>query len=416
MTQHLIKYLDQFGRYRPVDEANDVFGLKGIRLGGVLFDETNITQTSVTEAIDTRLTDLEALFSGHVYQQDLDLALIRATIQSLNESISLLGLDITAILNDNPLEETIETVGGETILTTSTIQWSIDNAEVDVVVYRNGMRLVQDQTGGTGADYRKVSSNQIEIFRTALAEDRYTFRSIRQLLSIKPKSYFYGHTDGRSGKSLPLPNRYAPNTDQLSIFRNGILSIKSYTLGSSDVRYEETSPTFITFEDLLVSDDVVSYLNTALTPKFRYYQQGVTGTVLTIPSYIVGNDGLKVWRNGVLMNTSSMGSTFDQYSETSTTQVTLAEPAVATDLFIFEDANTAPQFREDITGISGTVITLSNSYTVGDDRLLVFRNGKLLYKSTTIGDPIDRYLESGTSEITLEIAVDVTDWISVIYL
>jgi hypothetical protein len=276
--------------------------------------------------------------------------------------------------------------------------------------------LRQDQAGGALADYRKISNNQIELTRTALAEDRYTFRSERQLLSIKPKNYYYGHTDGLTGRAVALPSRYAPGTEQLSIFRNGVLLVKSGTLGQPEDRYEETSPTFVSLDEVLATTDVVSYLNTAVTPKYRFVQTGVTGTVLTIPAFTLGNDGLKVWRNGVLMNTASLGDAIDQYSETTTTSITLVEAAVATDIFTFEDANTAPVWREDISGVTGTVITFSNPFTVGDDKLLVFRNGKLIYKSTTLGDPIDRYLESSTTQITLEQSVSAPDVISAIYL
>jgi len=118
MTQYLLKFVtttnDAFNR--PVDETTDIFGFKGIRLGGVLFDETNIQTVSGTESI-----------SGDLQSQ------------------------IDAIVNDQAKEVTIEKEDTSALISVSgSLEFDPSNSVKDLQVYRNGLKLVQSPNSVSG--------------------------------------------------------------------------------------------------------------------------------------------------------------------------------------------------------------------------------------------------------------------------
>lgn len=412
----LRKYDSTSGRTSVVDEDNDIFGLKAIRLNGVLFDPTNIGTQSQIEALETIANNLQTQLNSHELQNSIDIDAIRADVQALYDLIGLLSQEVSRFYLDEPIEERIVTTEGQTVLVASVVSWATSNAIQDVEVWRNGVRLYQDVTGGTDKDYRKLDSNRIEITRAARADDRFYFRMERRLRNSMPAPYFYQHTADYAGRGIPTPQRYVLNSDRLTVFKNGTLLVRGTTYGEAVNQYDESSPNFIALRESIAPGEVVSFLHQANSPAFRFAQTGITGAVITIPTYVVGDGRLKVWRNGVLMNNQGIGDATEQYSETSTTSITLADPAVADDWFVFENAYAPHAFRENITGVTGFVLTLSNSYTPGDDRLMVFRNGILMFKSVTLGDPVDRYSETSSTEITLEEVATSSEWFSVIYL
>ena len=418
MVELLRKYDTTTGRTHVADESSDIFGMSAVRLGGVLFDKDNISTKAELQVVNDSLTALQSVLNAHIYQNGIDHQYFGGEIDSLYELIGMLSNDLGRIYNDSPIEERIETTDGQTVLVASTLQWSPDHAIRDLIVYRNGVRLDQDTSGGTAHDYTKLDSTRIRLNnRTARADDRFYLRMERSNLSSAPTSYYYVSNDGYLGRGIPTPNPYTVSSERLTVFLNGVLLIASTSVGDPVDRYEESSPTFIALgESILNENSVVSFLNQTQSPNYRFVQTGVTGTTLTIPAYTIGNKQLKVWRNGILMNNQSLGSSDFQYTESSTTTIELASAALSEDIFVFENANQAPQFREDITGVTGTTITLANSYTPGDQHLLVFRNGVLMFKSPTLGNPVDRYSESSSTTIELDDSATSGEVFSIIYL
>jgi hypothetical protein len=120
----------------------------------------------------------------------------------------------------------------------------------------------------------------------------------------------------------------------------------------------------------------------------------------------MGDDSLRVFRNGVLMNTDSLGDPQDQYSETSSTSITLALAPSVDEIFTFISGD-APTFRDDRSGLTGTVISSIPSYSVGSGEMLVYRNGVLIFNSTILGNIEQRYQETTSTSITLEDAAEV---------
>jgi hypothetical protein len=100
-----------------------------------------------------------------------------------------------------------------------------------------------------------------------------------------------------------------------------------------------------------------------------------------------------------------------RYSENTSTELTLATAAIAADVFQVYNAGVAPDFRETLTGVTGTTLTIPNSetYTVGNEKLLVFRNGLLMYNSLVLGEAVSRYQEDSATQIELEETAALTD-------
>ena len=415
MSYDLLKYDNVNGRYRAVDESVDVFGLRSIRLNGTLYDDSNIATQSMLSAVISNLNALQSAFNTHEFQQAIDLAAIRNDVSALYGLCQALGLDINAILSDIPKEETIQATVGQTVFSPTTLVWSEFNYIPDIMVYRNGQRIRQDFAGGSNEDFIKINDHQIQLNFPAQALDLITIRVERSLLNVMPKGYYFVHRDSNTGRGIIAPQRYSVGTDKLSVWRNGALILKSNIIGLPVDQYEETTSQFITLGETAIASDVISFQNRTKSLTYRFYQTGVTGTVLTIPTYVMSTNQLRVYRNGLLMNASSAGDAVDQYTETSTTSVTLALSAVVGDIFVFECMDAPSTFLEVQTGFTGITINLTSPYVMGDDKLIVWRNGKLMYKSTTLGLAIDRYLETTVNSITIESSAVLTDWFAVSY-
>jgi hypothetical protein len=67
------------------------------------------------------------------------------------------------------------------------------------------------------------------------------------------------------------------------------------------------------------------------------------------------------------------------------------------------------------TGFTGTAVSVLPDVISDANKLLIFRNGKLMYNSLSLGSAIDRFMISGPSSITLEVAAVVTDWFVIVY-
>jgi len=101
MGEFLLKYIDSTGqaRYRPVDELNDGFRLKFIKLGGTFeFDESNIVTVSGVNSLTDTITEL----SGAIDIRDQEVTdIIEATSGVLDSKID--SVSSTSEFNDNAL-------------------------------------------------------------------------------------------------------------------------------------------------------------------------------------------------------------------------------------------------------------------------------------------------------------------------
>jgi len=211
-----------------------------------------------------------------------------------------------------------------------------------------------------------------------------------------------------------LNNNYSIGSNELDVFRNGVHMYSSLSIGAPIDRYMEFNYHTIELQQVPVITDVFTFVNEDSPPTFKSLITGVTGTSLTVPSYTMGSNRLRIYRNGILMNSSSKGGLVDQYTEFNSTTLNLAQAAVSSDVFVAMEMGVVSDFRYDLDGITGTIVTIPDTYTLGSEKLLVYKNGILMLNSTTLGVASDRYTETTTSSITLESAIVSTDVITVI--
>lgn len=156
----LVKYIASEGKYTWVDESNDIFGLKGIRLGGVLFDETNIVTVSgvnslasVSGEIDAKIDSVSGASSIRDDEQDARLISVSGTLQA----------ELNSIFNDQAKEssEVINSVSGQRLFTAVGFTFNSSNSIYDIKVYRNGFKMRQDPAGVSSFDYHKISDSQV---------------------------------------------------------------------------------------------------------------------------------------------------------------------------------------------------------------------------------------------------------------
>ena len=229
-------------------------------------------------------------------------------------------------------------------------------------------------------------------------------------------SYFVNYVSNQNTALINVGNNYETSTKKLQVFRNGLALILSTTVGLPIDRYEESGISTVTLGVSAVTSDILAFINLDDAPNYRDLITSQTSTSITVPSYTQGDDSLLVWRNGYLLNTSGLGASIDQYTESSSTSIELGATANSTDVFLVTSLGTSPVFRVDVDGFTSNIINLGITYTMGSYRLLVFRNGSLLHNSTTIGSPIDRYIESSNTEIQLEVSAVASDVFTFIYV
>jgi hypothetical protein len=341
--------------------------------------------------------------------------IISAT-DNYSNAISKLDQNLSFALSDTAVEEDVLTFLGQTTVSFSTLSFDPSNASYDAKFYRNGVKVKQDPGGGLTQDLRKISSTDVEFAYGLRANDRVTCR-LEKLASISilpPQSYFLDYVDGVSGSTIAIPDSYNIGTDKLNVYRNGLYLAKSPTIGAPIDRYGEVTSSSVVVGVPAAGTDLFTFVNYDSVPTARVFQDGLGGTVLTVPSYVVSSNRLKVYRNGLIMNAAGLGSLADQYSETSPTTITLGLTAAPSDVFAFHIAGASPTFRQDSTGLTGTVLTVP-LYTIGDKKLFVWKNGILMVNSLSLGGPGDRYTETSTTSITLVVAAVATDVFTFIY-
>lgn len=322
---------------------------------------------------------------------------------------------VFSTIANSPLEEKVyATVDGQTLINFTLLQFSTDNAKYDLFVRQDGIWVFQDKTGGLGEHYRKNSPTQIEFAYGLLQGEAIVGRVERSLVGAAgDQPYFVNYYQGLSGALIATGGPFNAATDKLSAYRNGLYLVDSGSIGAPIDQYLESGTTQVIFGTTLSPVDWVAFINMDETVT-RSQVTGLVGTVLTTPTYTLGGNNLRVFRNGMLLNASGLGSSTDQYTETSTTSITLGTAAISGDVFTFYVMNLNPVFRSDQTGLSGTIVTVP-AFVVGDKRLHVYRNGALMVRSNIVGAPNEQYQETNTTTITLGSAASPTEWFSFIY-
>jgi hypothetical protein len=268
--------------------------------------------------------------------------------------------------------------------------------------------------GGTGEVFKQKASGLLEL-RSIIAGSGISVTTVGDQIVIAlaggaATPYFRTDINGQIGTLVNVGGTYNLGTDKLEVYRGGVLMLNTTStgLGDNDDRYQEATNTTISLEATgdgpAEAGEVFSFVNQDTDPTSKIIISGVTGGVLTVPSYTLGANELRVFRNGILLNDQGLGSILDRYSETSTTSITLASPASSTEVFTVFVGPT-PSSRQDIGSLTpGTIVlNLANSYSIGSGELLLYRNGALMYNSTTLGiSATSRYQETTANSVTLE--------------
>lgn len=275
-----------------------------------------------------------------------------------------------------------------------------------------------------GEDYLEIGSSgtqssTIQILGTGVVRDVFDFLILTPSYfgtSASVQPLFLNYIIGQNAEQVPAGHIYNVGTDRLQVWRNGQAINKSASVGLAFTRYLEDSNNAINLGEDANPDEVFTFFNTTGTAPTVSLITGVTGTVLTIPTYTTGNGSLRVYKNGKLLSPNLTAPTALKYAETSTTSITLATAAVAPDVFKVYISGTAPAFREIQTGITGTSVTGISTYVMANKRLMVFKNGFLMYNSTVLGAAANRYQEASTTSITLSVAAISGDLFEFIYV
>jgi len=348
------------------------------------------------DAVDSRIDATNTEING-----------LRDQIDTNTSGVITLLDAIERIFNGEPIEEhwTVG-AGGATTFNATIIEWDQNNLKPDITVWIDGRKQKQ------GEAFNKTSGTQI-VFTSLIPEGRVV--TIRNNVPYLAKNYFVSYVSGYLGHFVNVGDVYEMANDRLMAFRNGLHIGRSAVIGSPFERYLEQSAIAVEVGGSALSDDIYTFVHQDNPPTYKIFNTGLTGPTLTIPAYVMGSGRLRVFRNGLLMNSSALGDLIDQYTEASPTSITLAVPSAADDVWLIEYASVAPTWRQDISGIVGPTLTFSSPYTVGDNKLLVWKNGILLLNTTSLGDPVDQYQETGPTTVQLQLAAEASDWFTAIY-
>jgi hypothetical protein len=228
--------------------------------------------------------------------------------------------------------------------------------------------------------------------------------------------YFRDDVDNQPSVTIFSSQEYIMHTNALDVYRNGVLMIMSPFMNDRVTRYLEATRNSIVIDPgegpahalAPVASDVFSFINRDAEPTYKVIITGQSGTTLNVPTYSFGTGDILVFRNGLLMNDQGLGLPADSYIEASATSLTLAEAANTDDIFVII-RGTNPLSREDRNGETGTFLSGLPAYSLGTEELLVYKNGILLFNSTTLGTSFDRYQETSITSITLEEAATIDD-------
>lgn len=230
--------------------------------------------------------------------------------------------------------------------------------------------------------------------------------------------FFANYIIGQNGTEIPTGALYNTGTDRLQPWRNGLSMSKTTSIGPAINRYQESNNNALSVTQASNPSEVFVMVNHETPNPNVVLITGITGTVVTVPTYVIGNFALRVFRNGVLLTTNGAAPTSLSYTESSTTTVTLAQAAVFTDVFKIYRSGNPPTWRKSLTGVTGTTITIPGgvTFTPGSPKLLVFKNGLLMNDSLVIGPTSQQYQQSGNNAITIVVAAITSDLFEWIYV
>jgi hypothetical protein len=245
------------------------------------------------------------------------------------------------------------------------------------------------------------------------------------VISLADTSYFKQFRTNLSGTLITSAALYDLGVAKLAVYRNGLRMIDSLSVGQAADQYQEDSSRVkVLLTEAAVTSDVFGYVHMDTQPSWYALYDGVAldgETNLTTPfPYVLGNDRVRVYRNGLLMNTSGHGPTTARYAEFDVNTIVLDEPLSSSDWVYIEYDGLSPLFREDVSGFVGNTLALANQYTVGTGKLLVYRNGALM-NDVAYGSTTDQYSETGTEgnpsdEVSLGANAALNDYFTVVAL
>ncbi len=222
-------------------------------------------------------------------------------------------------------------------------------------------------------------------------------------------------TFNAAGNSLIVSNNTFLSTLSIgasSVATSTLLDVVSTTLGT------RPAPSMTTAQKLAIATPATGLLvyDSTLT-QYSYYNGTTWGsigggttaayqrtagtgngsqTVFTVPAYVIANNSLLVYNDGVLMTVTT------DYTETSSTSITFNTAPANGAVLSFVIASIAPTYtynRTAATGNGSTTVFSTPTYTIGNSSLLVYNGGVLM--SVTLD-----YTETSTSSITFVTAPD----------
>jgi hypothetical protein len=399
-----------------ISTNTDNINALGLAIQGNIYDEP-LSVVSGAPADDNEITG--PVTSGSVLTMPLDsrggntienYVVGRGILELfLNGQYLRLGTDWSEIGAPNTLSNTVTILMDLTV--NDVIQFRIGTLGGFNAGSGGGVTTGSNVGTGTGNVFKQITGATIEL-RKILAGAGISVTQVGDDIVIsqlgsQDYAFFNNLISGQTSTTIPTGSAYNIGSSRLEAYRNGLLMTNTTTLEIAAARYTELNAANISLASAAISSDVFSFIQNYDKPNYRIEMTGLTGTSVSVPSYSVGNNSLRVFRNGVLMNAAGLGAAPDRYTETSSTVITMASALAASDVLVvmYEDV---PQYRSDSTGLSGTVLSIP-TYTMGNGELSVYRNGVLMFNSLSLGAASDRYQETSSTSITLASAASVSE-------
>ena len=145
----------------------------------------------------------------------------------------------------------------------------------------------------------------------------------------------------------------------------------------------------------------------------REFLTGVASTTITFTTpFIVGSTGNFFYKNGLLMKkVVSSPATALEYTEDSSTQITVGVASIASDEFdmVQMDAGSLNDRESVVTGQTGTTITFTKSFVIASPNNMVYKNGVLMKRVASSPATALEYTELSTTSIDIGVAAIASD-------
>jgi len=343
------------------------------------------------------------------------------TAQNAGELVRI-ECELEYLQSNRPVDQTIAAgVGGQTVFTFSNLTWEDDNTIPDVTVFVETDFQRIDKAGGISEAYRKLADNQIEFSETIPEGVSVTAKlsGPKFITPIPVNPFFRNDLSGISVEEYPVGGIFDIGTGKLQAYRDGLMLANSPIIGGPVDRYIEKGKTEVELGLVTLNSSIMSFFHLEDDPDYRISVSGFAGTVLTIPTHVVDDGRLRVFRGGALLNTSGFGTVFERYTDTSTTTIVFDSVVFPDEVITVEYLGAAPAWVEDISGITGTLLSFTggNVYVPNDKKLVLHKNGVLMLDvDVGLGVAPELYNETGTGSVTLSQAAVATDVFTALYL